>query len=396
MALNTVEEIGRDPRIQAAIDIFNSDPESVIQTAVAIQQIPAPTFHEAERAAYVRARFAEMDLAAISQDELNNVYGMVPGSGEGKPIVVSAHLDTVFDHGTDLSTRVEKKGSSIRRIYGPGIADNSLGVAGLIVLASVFRDQALTPQSDVWLTANACEEGLGDLKGMKALVERFGHEAVYIVIEGGSFGLVFHEAVGVNRFLIEVRTPGGHSWGDYGKPSAIHELSSLINRITAIELPAKPKTTVNVGVIEGGTTINVIASHAQCQLDLRSGSKKHLQTLTTEVRRLAEETSRLPNVQVSMRPIGRRPSGRISPETEVVKNALSALKHVGYSSPELVAGSTDASVPLSLGIPSVCIGLAKSGNTHRTDEFVDITMLPQGLQQLLLLVLTSAGLESAA
>ena len=391
--MNRVEEIAAVPAVRTALSTFESDLKSVVDLAIAIQQIPSPTFHEGERAACVKELFKRKKLERVEEDELHNVYGLYPGNGEGQPTVISAHLDTVFSPDVDLTVRFEGPNSDIRRVYGPGLADNSLGVAGLVMLAQTLHNNNLFTESDIWLVANVCEEGLGDLRGMRAVVERFGSDAAYIVVEGGSFGLVFHEAIGVNRFLIEVQTPGGHSWGDFGKPNAIHVLSKLVTQISDIEVPTEPKTTFNVGVIEGGTTINTVASHAKCQVDLRSAEKELLDKLTNEVRRLAEEANDQPNVQISMRQIGERPSGRLALKTPIVQMAAQALETAGSVPAEFLAGSTDANVPISLGISSVCIGLAKSGNTHRTDEFIDTTMLPKGLGQLLLLTLASAGYD---
>jgi len=391
--MNRVEEIAAVPAVRTALSTFESDLKSTVDLAIAIQQIPSPTFHEGERAACVKELFKRKMLEQVEEDDLHNVYGLYSGNGEGRPIVISAHLDTVFSPDVDLTVRFEGLNSDIRRVYGPGLADNSVGVAGLVMLAQTLHNNNLSTESDIWLVANVCEEGLGDLRGMRAVVERFGSDAAYIVVEGGSFGLVFHEAIGVNRFLIEVQTPGGHSWGDFGKPNAIHVLSKLVAQISDIEVPTEPKTTFNVGVIEGGTTINTVASHAKCQVDLRSAEKGLLDNLTNEVRRLAEEANDQPNVQISMRQIGERPSGRLALKTPIVQMAAQALETAGSVPAEFLAGSTDANVPIGLGIPSVCIGLTKSGNTHRTDEFIDITMLPKGLGQLLLLTLASAGYD---
>lgn len=194
----------------------------VLDLAVTIQQIPAPPFGEAQRAEFVRQRFAVEGLEAVSLDALGNVFACLPGSGRSKPLVVSAHLDTVFPFDTDLKVRREAD-----RIFGPGIGDNSLGVAGLFGLLWALRqergDQPGLP-GDLWLVANVGEEGLGDLRGIRAVVERFKDEPLaYLILEGMAFGQVYHRALGVQRYRITVRTEGGHSWVDYGRHSAIHE-----------------------------------------------------------------------------------------------------------------------------------------------------------------------------
>lgn len=390
--MNLVSEIALENRVCTAMGSFETSLRTTVDLAVSIQQIPSPTFEEGERAAYVESLYTKSGLDQVHEDEIHNVFGRYAGLDSRHPVVISAHLDTVFPIATDLAVSYDGPMMEASRIYGPGIADNALGVAGLITLARSLAHNGFRTASDIWLVANVAEEGLGNLKGMRAVVDKFGPDATYLVLEGGSFGLVFHEAIGVNRFLIEVRTPGGHSWGDFGKPNAIHILSSLINDISNLDVSAGPKTTYNVGVIEGGTTVNAIASVAKCQLDLRSAEKGLLDNLTNQVRQLVENANGQSTVRVEMTQIGERPSGRISRESAVVKMAAAALEQVGCVPVEFMAGSTDASVPIGLGIPSVCIGLAKSGNTHRLDEFVDITHLAQGLQQLLLLTLATAGL----
>jgi tripeptide aminopeptidase len=391
--MDLINSISLDIRVAGAIKSFDANVDSIVDLTVAIQQIPSPTFEEAERAAYVESLYAAAGLDNVHMDDIHNVFGRHPGSNSQKPVVISAHLDTVFPAGTDLAVRYDGHKREASRIYGPGLADNSLGVAGLIILAQTLQNGGIQTESDVWLVANVAEEGLGNLKGMRAVVDKFGTDATYLVLEGGSFGLVFHEAIGVNRFLIDARTPGGHSWGDFGKPNAIHILSSLISEISNLDVPAEPKTTFNVGVIEGGTTVNAIASSAQCQLDLRSADNDLLARLTEQIGELVGKANGQPAVQVEMTQIGQRPSGSISRESTIVELAAAALEQVGCSPVKYMAGSTDASIPISRGIPSVCIGLAKSGNTHRLDEFVDITHLSQGLSQLLLLALATAGIE---
>ncbi|HET6446144.1 MAG TPA: M20/M25/M40 family metallo-hydrolase [candidate division Zixibacteria bacterium] len=392
---NRIREIALDNKVSNALASFESDLRETLDLTIAIQQIPAPTFQEEERATYVESLFTGSKLDHVHRDNLNNVFGRLPGKASQRPVVVSAHLDTVFAMDTDLTVKFKRPEEKNIRVFGPGIADNSLGVAGLITLARTLIAFDLKTESEIWLVANVCEEGLGDLRGMRTVVDKFGPDATYIVVEGGSFGLVFHEAIGVNRFLIEVKTPGGHSWGDFGKPNAIHILSQLVAEISDIDVPRVPKTSFNVGVIKGGTTINAIASEASCQLDLRSAEKDLLSELTDTVRSLVEQVNEKEYVDAEMTQIGRRPSGRLSRDTTVVSLAAQALEHVGCSSVDYMAGSTDASVPIGLGIPSVCIGLAKSGNTHRLDEFVDITHLSRGLGQLLLLTLATAGFSRA-
>jgi len=352
----------------------------LLDLAIDLQQIPAPTFQEAARAEFVRKRFTDEGLADVDMDSTGNVYARLRGSGSGKALVVSAHLDTVFPSCVDL--RVEREPG---RILGPGIGDNSLGVAALFGLVWGLRQRSQTLPGDLWLVANVCEEGLGNLRGMKALVERFGSGALaYIVLEGMALGHIYQRGLGVRRYRITVRTSGGHSWIDYGQPSSIHELTALSTRIAALELPLAPRTTLNIGVISGGSSINTIAAEAMLELDLRSEGAEALEALTGQVELLVQAT-RKPGVKVETEIIGQRPSGELPEEHPLVRLAKDCLRAVGIE-PHLNNGSTDANLPLSLGLPAVTIGLTTGGRGHTVDEFITLAPLEKGLEQVIRLV----------
>ena len=355
----------------------------LLDLAIAIQQIPAPTFHEAERARFVRARFAEEGLQDVEIDPVGNVYGRV-GSAKphplanprDKPLVVSAHLDTVFPISVDLSLRREPE-----RILAPGIGDNSLGVAGLLGLLWALRERSLSLPGDLWLVANVCEEGLGNLRGMQALVDRFGDGPLaYIVVEGMALGQIYLRGLGVQRYRLCVRTAGGHSWIDYGMPSAVHELAALSTRLTALELPRQPRTTLNVGIISGGSSVNTIAAEAMLELDLRSESAATLKNVVGQVEQIIHSVQK-PGVKIELETIGQRPSGELPAEHRLVKLAQDCLRTVGIEA-RLNIGSTDANLPLSLGIPSITIGLTTGGKAHSVHEYINIAPLEKGVEQL--------------
>ncbi|MBE2201053.1 MAG: M20/M25/M40 family metallo-hydrolase [Anaerolinea sp.] len=386
--VSQIELLAQRPPVQAALRSFYTRQQEIVELIIAIQQIPAPTFAEAERAAYMEQRFAGLGLADVAQDGLHNVYGRFPGhSPTATPLVISAHLDTVFPANTDLT--VQRKDSLI---YGPGIGDNSAGLAGLLTLAQTLRDFALRPAADIWFVANVGEEGMGDLRGMRAVVERFGPGALYIVLEGGLYGQICHQAIGVRRFRLDVSGPGGHSWGSFGATSAIHVLGRIIAAIADLQAPQTPRTTYNVGLIEGGTSINSIAQKASLWLDLRSEDAGALRQLEANVNKVVQEVvAKFPETAVAMHLVGDRPAGKIPRQTPLVSWAEAALQHVSQETITYMTGSTDTNIPLSQGIPSVCIGLTRTGHAHRLDEYLDTTFLPQGLSQLLLLTLTAAG-----
>lgn len=350
----------------------------ILELAVAVQQIPAPTFSEVQRAGFVRDRFNDELLDDVSMDSVGNVYARLAGcSPTLKPLVVSAHLDTVFPSDTNLRVSL-----SPGRITGPGIGDNSLGVAGLFGLVWLLRERQVRLPGDLWLAANVCEEGLGDLRGMRAVVDRFGGQVqAYLVLEGMAYGFIYHRALGVERYRISVQTAGGHSWKDYGQPSAVHELAALVTRLTALPLPGSPRTTLNVGRISGGTSVNVLAADASLELDLRSEDTASLAYLVDQVRALVQSANR-PGVQVTARRIGRRPAGELPASHPLVRLAEDCLRQQG-SNPVLTIGSTDANIPLGRGYPAVCLGLTSGDGAHTVHEFIHTTPLENGMEQLL-------------
>lgn len=387
--MNHIEQIALEPCVQSAMTQFRTRQVENINLIQAIQQIPAPTFAEADRAAFVESQMRALGLQDVRQDDLHNVYGRFPGQHRRTPLIITAHLDTVFPLETDL--RIRENG---RLLSGPGIGDNSTGVAGLLLLAKSLIENQIKLTNDVWLVANVCEEGLGDLRGIRAVVEAFGQSAKYVIVEGGLFGQISHQAIGVRRFRLEVSGPGGHSWGSFGAASAIHVLGHLISAIDKLPVPASPRTTYNVGIIEGGTSINTIAQSAALQLDLRSEDPSALQHLVDSVTDIVHQTNQLrreEGIHVTMTAIGSRPPGQISRHTALVKTAVDALHYVGSQGITFMMGSTDANVPLSKGFTAVVLGLTESGNAHRLDEFIDPTRLPDGLSQLLLVTLATAG-----
>jgi tripeptide aminopeptidase len=359
---------------------MNEFANRLIDLAIEIQQIPAPTFEEAKRARFVRKLFIKEKLEGVSIDETGNVYGCLPRiqgrKPEAKPLIVSAHMDTVFPGDTDLRITRQSK-----RIYGPGLGDNSLGVASLLGLIWSLRERNIELGGDVWIVANVCEEGLGDLRGMKAVVDRFGAGVrAYLVLEGLALGHIYHRAVGVKRYRVTARTTGGHSWSDYGKPSAIHELSKLVVQLAALELPDQPRTTMNVGKIAGGTSVNVIASEAVLDLDLRSEEQQPLIQLVSAAEKLIQAANRQ-GVSIEAEVIGQRPPGEMGVNHPLVKLAEECLHEQGLEA-ALISGSTDANVPLSMGYPALVLGVTTGGGAHTRHEYINTAPVAQGMEQL--------------
>ena len=357
--------------------------QAAIDEAVAIQQIAAPTFEEAARAAFVRDQFAALSgVDHVEVDALHNVYARLPGRDPNRPaIMVSAHTDTVFDAATDLTLQ-----RTAERITGPGIGDNSLAVAALLALPDVLRDEPLP--SDVWLVANTREEGLGDLGGIRAVIERLHSRLSHcIVLEGIAYGQIYHSGIAVRRLRISTHTAGGHSWLHYGQPSAIHSLIKIAARITDLHVPATPRTSLNIGLIEGGRSVNSIASDASLTLDMRSEDPHMLAMIERDVRdRCTVET----DCAVEIAVVGDRPGGSIPVTHPLVQWARQAVEATG-SVAAYRAGSTDANWPLAQGLPALTIGITTGGNAHRMDEFIDLAPISSGLLQLALLTVAVAG-----
>lgn len=383
------------PARLAALAAWRTRAATVAQRCVEIQQIAAPTGEEQTRAAHVAGIFEGLGLADVTLDALYNVYARIPGRGSGPALVVSAHTDTVFGLEIDLAVTShdgdETGGSGT--LHGPGIGDNSAGVAALIGLAETLI--ALPPEEsapvDIWLVANSGEEGLGDLRGMRAAMDRLADAVgACIVIEGMGLGRIVHRALGSRRFRIEVHAPGGHSWSDFGAASAIHTLVQIGSDISRLHVPAAPRTTFNLGRIQGGTSVNTIAQHASAELDLRSEATDTLHTVVEQVQEIVARYQ-MPRWQrrgvvVTLDTIGDRPPGEIPADHALVEAAVRTLRLAcPERTPDLRISSTDANIPLSRSIPAVCIGVTDGGNAHRLEEWIQVEPLAPGMQHLLLL-----------
>jgi acetylornithine deacetylase/succinyl-diaminopimelate desuccinylase-like protein len=334
---------------------------------------------------------AAIGLRDVHVDAVGNAIGIRPGSGNGTggALMLAAHTDTVFPAGTDLTVL---RGAD--RISGPGIGDNSLGVAALLTAARLLETLGIATTQDILFVADAGEEGLGDLRGMREAVQTYRDRlGTVIAVEGHNLGRVTHRAVGSRRYRLTVTGPGGHSWGNYGRPNAIHILARLITDLLAVPIPTSPKTSLSVGTIAGGVSVNTIAPSATALVDLRSMSQAHLEKLAAQVERTVRSVH-IPDVQVTAEIMGNRPAGDQPADAPIVLTCMDVLRALGIT-PTLDASSTDANVPIGLGIPAICIGIAEGGNAHRLEEFIRVSSIPTGLQQLLLLALALAGYPSA-
>lgn len=371
----------QDGDLQAGLRFLVEHLQDVVAEAVAICQVPAPTFHEARRAAHVLERMRELGLGDPRADDTGNVICELPGDPTRPAVVLMAHLDTVFDMQTPVQVR--REGSLLR---APGIGDNSMALAALIWLGRAL--DGLPDRGPLILAANVGEEGLGNLRGAKALWEQYGQKAsAWVVLEGATFNRAARVGVCSRRLSIAYRTTGGHSWKDFGRPSAIHALGRLIDQIAQIRVPADPKTTYNVGVVRGGTTVNTIAAEAGLVLDMRSMDPEALARLDRAVRGLAAAVADAAGVEPTVEIVGDRPGGALPPDHPLV--ALVEETSAALGAPVTwEAASTDTNVPLSHGAAAVCLGIASGENLHTVDEVLDVSDALQGLQQAYLVVAT--------
>jgi tripeptide aminopeptidase len=379
-------------RIEAVRAAAAAVTPDVLELTALISAVPSPTGEETAKSLLVERLFATAGLAT-ERDAIGDVVGVIPGRPPSRAsssrLVVAAHIDTVFPIGTPLEIR-----RSAERLSGPGVGDNSVAVAAAIKLADLLRIAREVPAVDVLLTGNVGEEGLGNLRGIREVLAARSDIGAVVALEGHNLGRVTHVAVGSRRFRITVKGPGGHSWGDFGRPNAIHGLSKLVAELDAIPLPRSPKTTLNVGMISGGVSVNTIAPEASCLLDLRSIDESALRRLSDRVTRLVDRSNRGDAVNYTAESIGERPAGVVAADSPIVQIAASTLTALGLE-PSFDASSTDANVPIAAGIPAVCIGLTTGGNVHRTDEFIDLEPVAKGVTQLALLTLALAESLSA-
>jgi tripeptide aminopeptidase len=345
-----------------------------VDNTLDIQSIPAPTFQEGARAQFMGEAFSSLNLLDVQIDKDHNVFARIPGEST-LPLIVSAHLDTVFPLETPLKST--RKGN---RIIGPGIGDNAVGLAALIELAHDHVG-SISP-NDIWLVANVGEEGLGNLLGMRKVVEQFGSNVLaYLVLEGMALGHVYHQGLPIHRYRISASTIGGHAWIHAGRGSAIHFICQIGANFAKISLPDEPRWSLNIGRIGGGTSINTIAPEAWMELDLRSENQETLESLDTQVLAAIKEINH-DKIDISLEQIGNRPGGAIPSDHPLVIAACQALKEVGIRKCRLEAGSTDASVPLSQNLPAICIGLTFGSGAHSLEEHIEIQPLTLGYQAL--------------
>lgn len=386
------------PPIDAALDRVRALNDWTLTQQVELCQIPAPPFKEAARAAELARRMEALGLRNIRIDAEGNVIGERPGVGPGPRVVLSAHLDTVFPDSVDVTVR-----QTGTRYEGPGIGDDCRGLAVLLIVARTLQETDVRTQGTLVFIGTVGEEGPGNLRGVKHLVDQqsAGPIDYFISVDGTGLTAV-NRAVASHRYRVFFRGPGGHSFGDFGIPNPIHALGRAVAAIAQINVPAVPRTTFNVGVINGGTSVNAIPMEGWFDLDLRSESQAALDTLDARIRRavtaaIDAEHARWPGssarVSAELREIGKRAGGVLPDTATIVRATMAAARALGFV-PAMTASSTDANYPIAAGIQSITIdGGGSGGSAHSLNEWYDDGEDGwKGPQWALLLVLSLAGM----
>jgi acetylornithine deacetylase/succinyl-diaminopimelate desuccinylase-like protein len=390
------------PEVRSACAWFRAHELQLAQYQMEVARIPAPPFGEAARSAWLADRFREIGLSEVEVDKVGNVFAVHPGYGN-RYVALSAHLDTVFPAATPLNIR--QQGT---RLFGPGVSDNGAGITALLAIAHALQTAQIPHALPFVLIGNVGEEGEGDLRGMRHVfaTPRWNSAIAYsIVVDGAGSDTVVAEALGSRRFEVIVRGPGGHSWSDFGSPNPIIVLARAIDVFSETPVPASPKTTFNVGVIRGGTSVNSIPESASMRVDLRSTSMAEIDRLEAALRRALERalksesdasaqraTRKLQAVQSEVVEIGNRPAGELASDARVFKVIRAVDAHLGNAA-QVQRASTDANVPLSLGREAIAIGGGGSGGgAHTLQEWFDCNGRDLGLKRILLTMLALAGI----
>jgi tripeptide aminopeptidase len=403
-ARQDVTRIAALAEVHAAFSWFRSHARDLIDEQMELTRIPAPPFGEQERAEWLRKRFLDLGLVNVKIDRIGNVIGLRPGSESRakKVVCISAHIDTVFPEGTPLKVRREAD-----RLYGPGISDNAAGLMGLLATAEALNAVDIKTQTPILFVGNVGEEGEGDVRGMRYLFgeSEWGDAIQYsLVIDGAGTDSIVTQALGSKRFQITVNGPGGHSWSDFGLPNPIVALARAIDEFSRVTVPSDPKTSFNIGVISGGTSVNSIPETASMKVDLRSASSEEIAKLEKQLRTALDnsitETSMSPSrrrrdgnpvLSYEMKLIGNRPAAELKPNSRLLAVIQAVDQQLGNSA-RLQRASTDANIPLSMGKEAVAIGAGGSGGgAHTLHEWFDPATRDVGLKRILLSTLTLTG-----
>jgi tripeptide aminopeptidase len=397
-----VSRLAATAEVISAIEWFRDQEPEFTRWQLELARVPAPPFGETARADWLAERFHALGLLKVHKDSIGNVFGRNPGTSAAV-VSVSAHLDTVFPASTPLNIRQQG-----RKLYGPGISDNASGVTALLAIAAAFENFKLPHAASLLFIGNVGEEGEGDLRGMRHIFsDPKWKDSIQanVVLDGAGTDTIVSEALGSRRFEVTVRGPGGHSWSDFGAPNPIVVLGRAIHLFSQTRVSTSPKTTFNVGIIRGGTSVNSIPESATMRVDLRSSSAAEIERLEFELRRILEQalqeeetrtavsrnSHRRPELNSEMVVIGDRPGGELASDARILAIAHAVDAHLGNDA-HVQRASTDANIPISMGREAIAIGAGGSGGgAHTLQEWFDTTGRELALERILLIVLCLAG-----
>ena len=392
-------KLTRDPRVLAALKSLGAAGNATTEEQIRITEIPAPTFSEAARGAYL-GKLLSLAGLKVTTDDVGNVIGERPGRSSKDIVLLVAHLDTVFP---DTTVRVRRDGE---RIYAPGITDNGAGLVALVALARAMRDTQLQTVQTILFVADVGEEGEGNLRGMRKLAETYRGRLRYVIaLDGASTDYVITAALASRRVEVTISGPGGHSWSDFGSPNPIHAAARAIAQFVNTPMPESPRSSFNVGEIQGGTSVNSIPASTSFKVDLRSESEPELAKLETALRKavqsgVSDEMASARShglggkpLDVEFKVLGVRPGGALPADSPLRAALQAADDYLGNQSRSELS-STDANIPLSLGIPAIAIGTGGlSAGAHSPNEWYNPLGRELGLKRALLTLLGVAGIE---
>jgi tripeptide aminopeptidase len=406
-AFSRVTALAAQRPVHAAFAWLHNNPKTLLDWQTDLVAIPAPPFGEAQRSKWIAARFAEAGLKSIRTDEIGNVLGFIPASdlppeSSGPVIVISAHLDTVFPAETPLNPVVTNT-DGVNQLCAPGACDNAAGVVGMLAVVNALVQANVKLPAPVLVLGNVGEEGEGDLRGVRHFYDQqamAGRIAAHIVLDGAGADSAVTQALGSRRYQVTITGPGGHSFTDAGTPNPIAAMASSLAALAHTQLPEKPCTTLNLGTIHGGTSVNSIPESATASIDFRSTSAEQLMRLEVALHRAVEDAVDLWNavsknngsrsrgcLEFTVEKIGDRPAAQLALDSPLLEALRAVDRHLGLHT-EARLGSTDANIPISLGVPALSIGAGgEGGGAHTVAEWYSDKDRELGLRRVLLLTL---------
>jgi acetylornithine deacetylase/succinyl-diaminopimelate desuccinylase-like protein len=398
-----VDRVSNHSAVRNAMQSVEADHDRMVREIIALSEIPAPPFKEAERARVFAQMMKDSGLTNVEIDPEGNVLGLRKGSGSGPLVAIAAHLDTVFPEGTDVQVRRDGN-----RLIGPGVGDNARSLAVLLAIIRALESAKVQTSGDILFVGDVGEEGPGDLRGMKYLFQKGRYKdriRMFISMDGAGNGSdIVNGALASRRYHVVFRGPGGHSYGAFGLVNPTYAMAKAIDRLSRITVPSSPRTTYNVGVVGGGTSVNSIPNEVWMDVDLRSESVMQLNKLAEEFTRqmhaAADDENRARStsqgkIEVEPKVIGERPAGNTASDSTIVRLATAAARRSGLN-PTLSVGSTDANLPISLGVPAITIDSGGSGGrAHSLDEWVSIEKgsSVKGIHLVMTTLLAASGVQ---